>query len=398
MYEDDSFDEAPPRMSILPDLPDDADTGTMHSLELGRRAFSEDPRAMYAGRISEHFGDLSALGLDGEEYEIDGTFINRRPAMDPDQILQEDIEEGMEDTGEIRALTGRRDGRPSDVDLGIFGDMDEPDEPTFRFTIPQRIRAPIQEEEPMDEDEEAEANAQDYEDVEAGAELDADLGPTTGDENEATARSGVTGWESEHDGEDDPELQAYREEESALDRSLHSLQAQSPEQPAAKANQAKRQRRTLNISRAGHEYPSFPAATVKRIATGLAKSQGGNAKISKDTLAALVQTTDWFFEQIGEDLAAYAQHAGRKVIEEADMVALMKRYVRIKVLYIFTWIELTSPARQRLITKNTTAFSLAQKMLPRELLQELRMQPVGKLKRQKRKRMEAIPEEEEEEA
>jgi hypothetical protein len=52
--------------------------------------------------------------------------------------------------------------------------------------------------------------------------------------------------------------------------------------------------------------------------------------------------------------------------------------------------------RQRLLTKNTTSFSLAEKMLPRELLQELRMEPV-KLKRQKRKRMEPIEEEEEEE-
>jgi hypothetical protein len=33
-------------------------------------------------------------------------------------------------------------------------------------------------------------------------------------------------------------------------------------------------------------------------------------------------------------------------------------------------------------------------MLPRELLQELRMEPVPKLKRQKRKRMETVEEEE----
>jgi hypothetical protein len=44
-------------------------------------------------------------------------------------------------------------------------------------------------------------------------------------------------------------------------------------------------------------------------------------------VAALVQTTDDFFEQMGEDLAAYAQHAGRRGIEEADVLALMRRYV-----------------------------------------------------------------------
>jgi hypothetical protein len=55
---------------------------------------------------------------------------------------------------------------------------------------------------------------------------------------------------------------------------------------------------------------------------------------------------------------------------------------------------LTLLYRQRQVTKNNTPFSLAQKMLPRELLQELRMEPVKKLKRQKRKRMETVNEEE----
>jgi len=36
---------------------------------------------------------------------------------------------------------------------------------------------------------------------------------------------------------------------------------------------------------------------------------------------------------------------------------------------------------------------LAQKLLPRELVQQLRMDPLPKLRRQKRKRMEAIREE-----
>jgi histone H3/H4 len=46
--------------------------------------------------------------------------------------------------------------------------------------------------------------------------------------------------------------------------------------------------------------------------------------------------TDDFFEQIGIDLAAYAQHGGRKMIEESDVIALMKRYVmrlRVQVIY-----------------------------------------------------------------
>jgi histone H3/H4 len=323
MYEDDSFHEAPPRQSLLPELPDDVDTGTMHSLEFGRRAYSEDPRAMFAARVSERFGDLNELGIDGEEFEVDGTFINRRRTLNADQLLEEAIDDALDDTTtEIRALTGRRDGRQSDIDLGVFGeDFDEQEEPTFRFTIPQRIRAPVIEEQGdptmMEEDASVGAESDGYLDVEP--DVTAQLDQINGGFE-------AVGWESDNDDGNDVDLQAYRDEASALDRSLQT-ETESPERPTAADSRARRQRRELKLSRSGLEYPSFPAATVKRLASGLVKSQGGNTKISKETLATLVQTTDWFFEQVGEDLAAYAQHAGRKMIEDADVVALMKRYV-----------------------------------------------------------------------
>ncbi|KAF2648673.1 hypothetical protein K491DRAFT_708573 [Lophiostoma macrostomum CBS 122681] len=372
MYEDNSFHDAPPRQSLLPDLPDDVDTGTMHSLEFGRRAYSEDPRAMFGARVSERFGDLNELGVDGEDFEVDGTFINRRRTLNADQLLEEAIDDVLDDTTtEIRALTGRRDGRQSDIDLGVFGeDLDDQDEPTFRFTIPQRIRAATT-------DEQRDVTQLD-EEVFVGAEADAglDVEPDAAAQVDEMSRGfEAVGWESDNDDGNDMDLQAYRDEASAIDRSLQT-ETESPDRPATADRRARRQRRELKLSKSGLEYPSFPSATVKRLASGLVKSQGGNTKISKETLATLVQTTDWFFEQVGEDLAAYAQHAGRKMIEDADVVALMKR--------------------QRQVTKNNTSFSLAQKMLPRELLQELRMEPVKKLKRQKRKRMETINEDEDE--
>jgi histone H3/H4 len=286
-------------------------------------------------RLGERFGDLHELGIDEEEYEIDGTFINRRPGVDPDQLLQEADGEDMGDTEEIRALTGRRGGRPSDVDLGVFGRSDEPDEPTFRFTIPQRIRAPAQEQlefEHTAEDDVADVEADHATDNEseedAGAGADIQM-PFPGEEEPVSY--GAEGWESDHGVDDDPELQAYREEESAVDRSLLT---ETPEKQSEKETRPGRKRKELHISRFGHEYPSFPLATLKRLAGGVCKSHGGNARMHKDTLAALGQATDWFFERLGQDLGAYAQHAGRKTIEEADMVTLMKRYVNLHVSYI----------------------------------------------------------------
>ena len=51
--------------------------------------------------------------------------------------------------------------------------------------------------------------------------------------------------------------------------------------------------------------------------------------------------------------------------------------------------------RQRLLNANTTPFSLAQKHLPRELLQSVRFGAPTKLKRRKRARLDTIREEEE---
>jgi histone H3/H4 len=324
MYDDDSVHERPPRQSLLPDLPDDVDGGTVQSLEFGRRAISEDPRFMFPGRMSERFADLSELGAVEEEYEIDGTFINRR-----DGLLDRTIDEALDEddtTTQIRALTGRRDGRPSDVDLGVFGDADDDtEEPTFRFLIPERIRAPIQEN-PQDEqflDDEQPVLAEDEEDLNELEHEQEDITAAL-DGDDPTEPVEMQGWESDPEVDNDIDLAAYREEESALDR---SLQTQSPERPASAKQRGVRKAKELRISQRGLEYPSFPVAPVKKLALSFMKSQGSRAQLNKDAVAALVKVTDDFFEQIGMDLADYAQHGGRKMIEESDVIALMKRYV-----------------------------------------------------------------------
>jgi histone H3/H4 len=324
--DDDSFHNAPPRQSLLPDLPDDVDGGTVQSLEFGRRAISEDPRSMYGGRQSERFGDLSELGAVDEEYEMDGTFINRRA----DGLFDQTMDDALEgDDTTIQALTGRRNGRTSDANLGIFGEGDDDtDEPTFRFMIPDRIRAPQQ----VPQEEEAqEDNVPDSEPVNFpdDTELQDDDGqePTAALEGEdPTQDVGNLGWESDPPVDDDAELTAYREEESAIDR---SLQTQSPERQSAEQLKGVRKPKEYMVSEHGIGFPSFPAAPVKKLALSFMKSQGSKAHLSKETLDALVHTTNDFFEQISIDLAAYAQHGGRRMIEESDVIALMKRYCYI---------------------------------------------------------------------
>ncbi len=117
-------------------------------------------------------------------------------------------------------------------------------------------------------------------------------------------------------------------------------------------------KKTVRLSKHGLPYPSLPAGVVKKLATTL--SGGGKTKISKDTLTAIMQASDWFFEQVSDDLGAYAEHRGGKTIEESDVLTLMKR--------------------QRQINVQTTPFALAEKYLPRELLSDLRMVPPAKLR------------------
>lgn len=80
------------------------------------------------------------------------------------------------------------------------------------------------------------------------------------------------------------------------------------------------------ISRHGIPVPNLPSGVVRKMATQFSRGRGGSkAKINKQTLAAIEQATSWYFEQLGEDLEVYSKHAGRKTIDESDIIALMRR-------------------------------------------------------------------------
>ncbi|KAJ5930657.1 hypothetical protein N7466_006150 [Penicillium verhagenii] len=108
------------------------------------------------------------------------------------------------------------------------------------------------------------------------------------------------------------------------------------------------------LSRHGIPVPNLPTGVVKKLATRFAHSKGGSkARLNKAAMAAIEQASSWFFEQASTDLAGYSKHAGRKTIDESDVAMLMRR--------------------QRQINSSTTMFSLAQKHLPKELQQDMRL-------------------------
>lgn len=88
-----------------------------------------------------------------------------------------------------------------------------------------------------------------------------------------------------------------------------------------------RKPKVLAVSRRGISYSPLPARVVKTVASRFQRlyAKGGKATIKGDTLIALVEASNEFFEQFGYDLKAYAQHAKRKKINESDVTIIMKR-------------------------------------------------------------------------
>ena len=144
-------------------------------------------------------------------------------------------------------------------------------------------------------------------------------------------------------GDDEPQLEAdhrpqqerFEESPSESDESESDDGPQEdtepgPKQPQPSVNPAAKKirvRKVSKVSRHGISYQSLPKATIRKLAAGFLRSSAGSkAKVTKDALDAITQSTDWYFEQLSEDLGTYASHANRKTIDETDVTMLMKRY------------------------------------------------------------------------
>ncbi|EKD15677.1 uncharacterized protein L3040_005976 [Drepanopeziza brunnea f. sp. 'multigermtubi'] len=322
---------------------------TIQSVERARRAISEQPPRLSRGsfgsvRLSDVFADLNESGLGRDDY--DSSYLAERTFGDLDFPVGEDGVLDGENTDTIRGLDRARfslaGGRESDIRPDILPGDDT--ETTFAFNVPPKGAS----EEPM-----GKRLVEDVvEHLLKDPEVSGDEEPVEELEDELEVE-GLDGVEAGHGDES-------RLDVTGTDLSMADTTMQEAESAALVPKAGKKKK--VKLSKHGLEYPSLPAGVVKKLATKFARTSGNSkAKINKETLEAIMQASDWFFEQVSDDLGAYATHAGRKTIDESDMVTLM--------------------ARQRQTNSTTTPFSLAQRYLPRELLQELRMVPPPKLKK-----------------
>ncbi|CAG8507244.1 171_t:CDS:2, partial [Dentiscutata erythropus] len=100
------------------------------------------------------------------------------------------------------------------------------------------------------------------------------------------------------------------------------------------------------ISSKPRGQPQLPQSLIKKVFNSFS-----NAKLSKTAMQAVFEGTQLFFEQITTDLATYAAHGKREIIQDKDVLLLMKR--------------------QGLINDKISFEHLAERHLPRELLDEV---------------------------
>ncbi|KAF9933800.1 hypothetical protein FBU30_004398 [Linnemannia zychae] len=101
-------------------------------------------------------------------------------------------------------------------------------------------------------------------------------------------------------------------------------------------------KKVIRHSRRGIPIPSMPTSLQKQLIHTFSRS-----RMSREAMDVVLEGSHLFFEQASNDLAAYADHAGRKTIDETDVELLMKRL--------------------RIIHDKVSMESLLQRYLPREL-------------------------------
>jgi histone H3/H4 len=133
---------------------------------------------------------------------------------------------------------------------------------------------------------------------------------------------------SAKDAGQDPHEEDVEQDEESVSPGLRSAQDEIRRLTPMEAAAARRPRRKkVKLTRAGVEIPALPSSLIKRVAIeSMTRTGKRKAAIDRASLQALEQATEWFLEQVGEDLEAYSNHAGRrKRIDASDVLALMRR-------------------------------------------------------------------------
>lgn len=179
--------------------------------------------------------------------------------------------------------------------------------------------------------------------------VNADQRAASGEQPRLAESGGSVDGEETNDAEVDNEVQDSATEPAV---STKSSRRQTLLESVAATARA-RPKKKLKMNQRGNLVPALPSSLIKRIVYD-SQEKAGKRKTSlgKEHMQALEQATEWFFEQVSEDVEAYSQHGRRKKrVSEDDVLLLMRR--------------------QRLVRQPGELDELAQQWLPREVVKEL---------------------------
>ena len=291
--------------------PDDADDDPTILSEYGRRAISEEP----TGRLSRYsFGSIRMDDF-GSELEIRRESDQEQGKTKPIELMDDYVGIGMDD---------------QDVEPSFYG------EETERLQNLQRSPTIL----PPDEstiniptlDESFQLELPDHEAVAPHAQSDVPL-------KVSMEGSGRKDREAIVEGDEPVGIRSEHEDHPATET--------SPSRPPAQ------RRKKLKATRHGTLVPSLPSSLIKRVAIE-AQARLGNRRpqLGRDHMKALEQATEWFFEQVGDDLKAFSDHARRKKrVDPSDVLMLMRR--------------------QRILKGKGALVKAAKAVLPKEAVAEL---------------------------
>lgn len=115
---------------------------------------------------------------------------------------------------------------------------------------------------------------------------------------------------------------------ASIDTSAESLPATSfvYEQPVKIVSRRPRRRKSVRLSRHGIPFSRIPTSVTKSMAESFIKvCLRRRSKLERDAVDAVREAGDLFLAQLGDDLGMIAGHAGRKSIDESDLITAMTR-------------------------------------------------------------------------
>lgn len=298
-----------PTPSVLRDEDEENENPTLKSVEFGRRAISEGPinrrfsRPSFGSiRMSDFTAaDLRDYGMSPEAegkllFQAHDAYEDNIIAMGDDDRLGNEAAEDIGDVQETRQSFGFPDVNETTLDLP---NVDQEDHDTFRldFNVPGAISSAT----------EASSHNSHH------GSRSAKSSPTPPSPANLTSRHAPSPLRISSRSPSAPPIP------SPSNAIQHSLQL------------SKARKQKYKLSQHNLKVPALPSSLQKRLANSSLSAIGRRkSKVGKDSLQAIEQATEWFFEQVGEDLEAYSNHAGRKKrVDELDVMALMKRFVPI---------------------------------------------------------------------